>query len=132
MRSHLKLATERLTVDDIAGLDLAQRTHLVVLSACRTALAVGDRMGEGVSIAEAFATAGVPTLVASLWDVDDEATAILMSRFYENLASGGGKGDTLEALRRAQLSVLRLERDGMRPYEDPIYWAAFELIGDFR
>ncbi|MCO4762783.1 MAG: CHAT domain-containing protein [Myxococcales bacterium] len=130
LRSHLKMAKGALTVDDIAGIEFAEKTTLVVLSACKTAVAVGKSLGEGISIAEAFATAGVPTLVASLWNVPDAATSELMSRFYRHLRTG--KGDTLFALRAAQLELMRMEVGGRRPFRHPLYWAGFELIGDYR
>lgn len=135
--SHLKMAGEPLTVYDITGLEgLDGRTELVVLSACDTALQLGKSTGEElISVASAFATAGAPALVASLWEVDDEATSELMTVFYTLLRDGkdsAGPVDTLEALRRAQLHVLALQRDGKRPWAEPAYWAAFHLIGDFR
>ncbi len=131
LASHLKMAGENLTVDEITGFEgLEGHTDLVVLSACETAIELGRSTGdEVISIASAFATAGAPALVASLWDVDDQATSELMVQFYAALKQGG---DTLEALRQAQLAVMRMEVAGKRPYADPAYWAAFELIGDFR
>jgi CHAT domain-containing protein len=131
LASHLKMAGEPLTVDEITGFEgLEGHTDLVVLSACETAIELGRSTGdEVISIASAFATAGAPALVASLWDVDDQATSELMVSFYAALKQGV---DTLEALRQAQLHVMRWEQDGKRPFADPSYWAAFELIGDFR
>jgi len=126
------MATGKLTVDDIAKIDFRDTTDLIVLSACRTALAVSADMSEGISIAEAFATAGAPSLVASLWDVEDEATSMLMSAFYARLSRATPSTDLLDALRAAQLHLIQYEKDGLRPYADPIYWAAFELIGDYR
>lgn len=136
--SHLKMAAEPLTVFDISGLEsLEGKTDLVVLSACETALQLGKSSGEElISIASAFATAGAPSLVASLWDVDDEATSELMAEFYRLLKigkDGDGKPlDTLQALRQAQLHVMHFQRDGKPVFADPGYWAAFQLIGDFR
>ncbi len=133
-QSYLKMASgEVLDDNDIVALKL-DGTRLIVLSACSTAVAphaAADAEGEGVSIAEAFASAEAPALVASLWDVDDKATRELMTSFYKRLGADPKK-DTLDALREAQLHVLRLERDGIREFEDPRYWAAFELIGDYR
>ncbi len=132
LRSHLKLANGPFTVSDIAGLtELEGVNDLVVLSACQTAMELGRSTGgEAISIAEAFAMAGAPRLVASLWDVDDEATSELMTEFYRRLKRGDG--DTLEALRQAQLKVMRMERDGLLAFEEPQFWAAFALIGDYR
>lgn len=128
--SYLKMAKGPLTLDLISGLDFGDTTDLVVLSACQTAVAVGETAEEGISIAEAFAFGGVPTLVASLWSVPDDATSELMVRFYRLLR--GGDVDTVEALRRAQLELIALEKDGRRPFAHPLHWAAFGLIGDHR
>ena len=99
--------------------------------------------GEGVlGLQRALQMAGSRTVVASLWKVSDEQTRQLMERFYENL--WGQKMGKLEALRQAQLSLLRQEQSrGMkivaRPAADkpseqlaPYYWAAFVLSGDWR
>ncbi len=128
--SYLLMAHGPLTLDLISGLDFGETTDLVVLSACQTAVSVGETAEEGISIAEAFAFGGVPTLVASLWSVPDDATAALMIRFYRNLREG--KYDTIEALRAAQLELIRLEQDGRKPFGHPLHWAAFGLIGDHR
>jgi hypothetical protein len=69
--------------------------------------------------------AGASTVVASLWKVDDEATAELMKRFYTNMLQGGMT--PAEALRAAQNSI-RQEPQWSAPY----YWAAFTLQGDYR
>ncbi len=124
--SYLQLADDRLTVHEILGIEnLHGKTDLVVLSACDSAVEHGRLAGDPLSIAEAFWTAGVPALVASLWGVDDEATAELMVEFYGHLARG--RGDVLDALRQAQLSILRNVR-----WRDPRFWAAFKLMGDYR
>jgi len=133
LASHLKMAADPLTVDEITLFSgLEGNTDLVVLSACATAIELGKSRGdELISIASAFSSAGAPALVASLWDVDDGATSELMAAFYKALQ--GGKGmDTLEALRSAQLGVMRMDKDGKRPYAEPSFWAAFQLIGDYR
>ena len=93
------------TADAIVGLDL-RKLDLAVLSACETGL--GDVAGgEGVyGLVRAFHVAGTRNVVASLWKVDDEATAALMVLFYRNLW-GKEKLTPMEALRRAQLAVYR-------------------------
>jgi len=133
LASHLKMAKGPLTVDDIVRFsDLEGKTGLVVLSACEAALEHGNRAGdEFISLARAFGAAGAPAIVASLWQVDDKATSELMATFYAHLRKSP-QVDTLEALRQAQLHVLRREEDGLRPYQHPGYWAPFVLIGDFR
>jgi CHAT domain-containing protein/Tfp pilus assembly protein PilF len=93
-----------LTADAVAGLDLSG-LELAVLSACETGL--GDVAGgEGVyGLQRAFHVAGAKDVVASLWKVDDEATAALMALFYRNLWHE--KLPPVEALRRAQLDLYR-------------------------
>ncbi|MFI5118786.1 MAG: CHAT domain-containing protein [Thermoanaerobaculia bacterium] len=121
------LALASAPADPRAGLLTARDIHLlripsdlVVLSACRTARG-RILAGEGVqSLARAFLHAGARSVVASLWNVNDEGTASLMESFYRRLARGLGKGD---ALREARLE---LARRGAAPR----LWAPFVLIGD--
>jgi CHAT domain-containing protein/Tfp pilus assembly protein PilF len=93
-----------LTAEEVQALDL-RGTELVVLSACETGL--GDlEAGQGVlGLQRAFEAAGAEAVVASLWQVDDAATSLLMDRFYTNLWTK--RLPRLEALRQAQLDVLR-------------------------
>ena len=98
-----------LTALEVAELDLAG-VELTVLSACETGLGETGRGqaagGEGLlGLQRAFQVAGRGAVVATLWDVDDEATRALMERFYENLWQK--KKMRLEALREAQLWMLR-------------------------
>lgn len=112
-----------LRLHDIYNLRL--RADLVVLSACRTALGEEIR-GEGlVGLVRGFMYAGAPTVVASLWEVRDEATAELMTRFYRAVLRDGLT--PAAALRRAQISMWKEER-----WRAPYYWAAFVLQGDWR
>lgn len=96
---------------------------LVVLSACQTALGK-DVRGEGLlGLTRGFLYAGASSVVASLWKVDDEATAELMKQFYTNMLQNGMT--PAEALRAAQNSIRH------RPeWRSPYYWAAFTLQGD--
>lgn len=108
---------------------------LVVLSACETG--IGEiRGGEGIiGLTRAFQYAGARSVLASLWRVEDEATAELMQRFYRHLRAGKAKD---EALRAAQLELIRrplrvpdgrggwIERNAAAPY----FWAALQLVGD--
>lgn len=112
-----------LRLHDIYNLRLA--ADLVVLSACETALGK-EIKGEGViSLTRGFMYAGSPRVVASLWKVNDRATAILMRRFYQKMLNENLP--PASALRAAQISVLQ-EKSTRHPF----YWAAFTLQGDFR
>ncbi len=109
------LTAKEISVLDLRGLDL------VVLSACETGL--GEITGDGVfGLQRGFKKAGAQTLMMSLWKVDDNATQMLMSQFYSNLANGENK---FEALKEAQQYV-RTTDNGK--YSNPMYWAAFILL----
>lgn len=110
----------RLEVHEVYGLDLTAATDLVVLSACQTQLGELSAGDEVVGLNRAFLYAGTPSVMASLWNVDDAATALLMERFYTHLRARLGKA---EALRQAQI-------DTRAEYPHPYYWAAFVLTGD--
>ncbi|HWA97854.1 MAG TPA: CHAT domain-containing tetratricopeptide repeat protein [Pirellulales bacterium] len=138
-----------LTAEEVMSLDL-RRVQLCVLSACETGL--GEvASGEGLlGLQRAFQAAGANTVVASLWQVPDLSTQLLMTRFYENLWQR--KMTKLDALRDAQLWMLReVPRNpdllaqttrglGLDLAEDattttrlsPRHWAAFILSGDWR
>ena len=114
--SFIVLAGDRLTVREIWGLDL-HGLDLVTLSACLTGLGEENPGDDMISLENAFFFAGADTVVASLWDVDDAATARLMTEFYRNLG-----GSRAQALRKAQLAVRK-----ERPH--PYFWAPFVLVG---
>lgn len=105
--------------------ELRAPVNLVVLSACRTALGKNVR-GEGMlGLTRGFMYAGASSVVASLWKVDDEATAELMRQFYANMLRDGATPSA--ALRAAQNSIRQ------RPeWRAPYYWAAFTLQGEYR
>ena len=113
----------RLQVHEIFGMDL-RNASLVTLSACETALGTISTGDDMVGLSRAFIYAGTPSLIASLWEVDDESTGILMTRFYENWKNKGMNKS--EALRQAQISLKAMPR-----YRHPYHWAAFVLIGDW-
>jgi CHAT domain-containing protein len=97
---------------------------LVVLSACETGLG-REVAGEGLmGLVRAFHVSGAPSVVASLWRVEDVATAACMKAFYGNLAEGLPPA---EALRRAQADLRGGAATG-RPLP-PYYWAAFQVYG---
>lgn len=111
-----------LRVHEIYNLRL--HADLVVLSACRTALGKEIR-GEGlVGVTRGFMYAGAPRVIASLWAVEDAATAELMKRFYQEMLAR--KQRPAAALRTAQLSLWKEKR--LPPY----YWAGFVLQGEWK
>jgi CHAT domain-containing protein/Tfp pilus assembly protein PilF len=91
----------RLEVREIFGMDL--KASLVVLSACETGLGKLSSGDELVGLTRAFIYAGTPSVVASLWNVEDSSTAQLMASFYKNLKTM----TKVEALRQAQLNLIR-------------------------
>ncbi len=112
-----------LRAHEIYNLELP--ADLVVLSGCQTGLGSEIR-GEGlIGLTRGFMYAGAARVVASLWSVDDDATADLMVRFYEGMLKEGKR--PAEALREAQLVMLEQER-----WRPPYYWAAFVLQGEWR
>lgn len=112
-----------LKVYDLYRMSL-RRTRLVVLAACQTGVEKYYR-GEGmVGMARAFIAAGVPTVVASQWPVDSDATEEFMISFHRHRRADGLA--TAEALRRAQLDMLGARSRGL---DSPYYWAAFVVIG---
>jgi len=121
--STLYLSDGPLTATDIFNLEL--NASLVTLSACQTgtnAVGGGDEL---VGLSRAFLYAGAASLVLSLWQVADQATAQLMDRFYQALQDGQRKP---AALRQAQLALLHGD-EGYR-YRHPFFWAPFVLVGD--
>lgn len=79
-----------------------------------------------LSFQRAFKVAGANTLLLSLWSVDDNAMQLMMNEFYSNLISGETK---LESLKKAQKYAREYtDENGVRVYENPIYWASFVLL----
>jgi CHAT domain-containing protein len=106
--------------------DLHVNADLAVLSACNTGGGLLKR-GEGImSLSRAFMQAGCPSIITSLWSVDDCATSALMTSFYKNIYKGENKA---AALRNAKLSYLK---EASNHESLPFYWAAFVNIGDTR
>jgi CHAT domain-containing protein len=115
-----------LRLADIYNLDL--NADLVVLSACQTALGKEVR-GEGlVGLTRGFMYAGAARVLASLWSVEDRATAMLMRDFYRHLLAE--KRPAAEALRRAQLDMASGKTHPK--YRSPYYWAGFSLQGEWK
>lgn len=152
--SYLLLGTgEKLTIPQIETLKDLSNVHLVVLSACETALGGPDQDGvEIAGISYYFLNRGAKAVIASLWLVNDYSTSLLMQNFYRNLANDTGKTPLTktEALRQAQLNMLHgntstIENVAQSPrlgsqlpatpsigmkFSHPYYWAPFILIGN--
>ncbi len=107
-----------LTALEVTALDL-QNTNLVVLSACSTGLGHTDDTEGVFGLQRAFKLAGVDYVVASLWNVNDEATQQLMVQFYQNLLQQ--KQSPADALRNAKEGFMKND-------VDPEFWAGFILI----
>ena len=117
-----------LTAQEIAHTDL-RGCDLVVLSACETAL--GDITNEGVmGLQRGFKKAGANTILMSLWKVDDQASSLLLTKFYENLLSK--KMPKIDALKKAQDYVrnYEIEVEGKKEkiFSDPKFWTSFILL----
>ncbi len=107
-----------LTASEI--LDLKLQADLIVLSACDTGR--GRITGDGViGLSRSLITAGVPSVLVSLWKVPDDSTNTLMQAFYKNLQQPGV--NKAQALRQAILST-------RAQHSDPLHWAAFTLMGE--
>src|SRR5947209_387066 len=112
-----------LELQDIYNLTLP--VDLVVLSACETGLGK-EISGEGlVGLTRGFMYAGASRVVASLWKVSDQGTAILMANFYKAIEKDGMS--PAAALRAAQIKMLQ-----QKHWSSPYYWAAFQLQGEWR
>lgn len=106
-----------LTVGELYSLRL--NADLVTLSACETGLGKALSGDDLIGLTRGFLYAGGSNIIASLWEVDDEATSDMMRRFYGKLKTGMNKK---EALRQAQEEV-------RQKYKEPVFWAAFYLTG---
>lgn len=118
------------TPDDLSVGEIMQtrlpHTKLIVLSACETGVEKFYN-GEGmIGAARAFLASDVPLVVASQWSVDSDATGELMLKFHTYRKRGNLK--TVEALRRAQIDMLRDEKSR---FQKPFYWSGFLPIGGF-
>ncbi|MEO9850040.1 MAG: CHAT domain-containing tetratricopeptide repeat protein [Reichenbachiella sp.] len=111
-----------LHVHEIAYMDL--NAQMVTLSACNTGFGK-IKKGEGVmSLSRAFAYAGVPATVVSLWPASDKSTPELMKYFYQNLKDGQSKSEALNNARKQYLATATGKA------RHPFYWGGFVLIGD--
>ncbi len=112
-----------LRLTDIFNLKLA--ANLVVLSACQSGMGQNVK-GEGmVGLTRGFMYAGAQRVAVSLWNVDDEGTAVLMQKFYQKMVQQ--KLAPAAALRAAQIEMMQQEK-----WKSPYYWAAFTLQGEWK
>lgn len=110
-----------LTAGEIVKMKM--NADLVVLSACETAKGKFAEGQEMLGLSRAFFGASVPTIIGSLWQVDDQSTKLLMETFHNN--SNNEIVNYAKALQAAQINLLRNTK-----YSDPYFWAPFVLIGD--
>jgi len=103
--------------------DLNLNAYLVTLSACNTAMGKMASGDELMGLTRAFMFAGTPSIMSTFWSVNDKSTSVLMKHFYANLKSM----NKFAAMRQAQIEML-----GQPEYRHPYYWAAFQIIGDYR
>lgn len=107
----------KLKASEIFSLNLKADT--VVLSACETGLGKITNGDEIIGLTRAFLYAGAPSVITTLWKVNDRASYELMREFYANLKTLKKS----EALRQAQLKI-------MKEFPQPFFWAAYELNGE--
>jgi len=118
-------ADNDLRLSELVSIKL-KNSKIVILSACETN---GEKVfqGEGATgIAQSFLAIGAPVVVASNWKVESETAKELMIAFHRNRKIG--KMNVSEALRQAQLEMIKSNREGFR---QPYFWAAFSAVGGF-
>ena len=105
-----------LTAEEISQMDL-RNTVLAIISACDSGL--GNITDDGIEgLIRGFKSAGVKSIIATLWKVDDAATELMMTEFYKNLTNGSSRED----------SFMKARNSVRAKYEEPYYWAPFILI----
>jgi CHAT domain-containing protein len=100
-----------------------QKTRLVILASCSSARRSSSSEGSTGSLAAAFLAGGVPAVLASLWDVEDEVAGAFSTLFHQQLRESG---DAWQALRTSQLAFIE---SGDGRLGSPTSWAPFVLIG---
>lgn len=118
-----------LEANEMSSLDLRQ-TDMVVLSACETGIGQPTNGDEVIDLTRPLFTAGAASVVSTLWQVDDEATRLLMAAFYKNLQMGSGKAEALQLAQQFLQNWRDKASPTVLPYSSPYYWAAFVLVGD--
>lgn len=111
---------------DLIGVDL------LTLSACETGLNSTDANGSEIESFGVIAQRrGAKAVIVSLWSISDKATSQLMIEFYRIYKYGNGRVSKAEALRRAQITILKNNKIN-RNYSHPAYWASFVVVGEWR
>ena len=118
MFSSFKLADGYLTAFDLFS--FVCPTNLVTLSGCQSGMSEVTGSDDLIGLMRGFLYAGARSLLLSLWNVNDDSTAQLMVRFYQEWQKGPSKS---AALRRAMVSV-------RETHPNPFYWAPFLLVGN--
>lgn len=108
----------------LRGINRKRPIELLVLSACETV--AGDSRA-ALGLAGVAVRAGARSTLATLWQVNDESTALFMSEFYSELAQSQGQVNKAEALRRAQVKLLKNSK-----YQHPYFWAPYVLVGNWK
>ncbi|MCB0642833.1 MAG: CHAT domain-containing protein, partial [Phaeodactylibacter sp.] len=121
--SNMGLAPEQNLLYNYEIAQLNLQAQLAVLSACETGIGKYEA-GEGVfSLARSFMYAGVPSIIMSLWKVNDRSTSSLMPLFYQQLATGKNKALALQSAKLAFLETAEPE------HRHPFYWSGFVAMG---
>lgn len=108
-----------LTANEVFSLDM--KASLIMMSACQTGLGKLTTGDEIIGLNRAFIYAGAPSIISTLWRVNDAASAMIVKRFYRSYKNN----DLAESLRLAQMAAKEY-------YPHPAYWAGFGLTGDYR
>ncbi len=127
MESGIKFSDGDLTAREIFNMKL--NADIVVLSACESGINEQKPGDELIGLTRALIYAGTPSVLVSLWKVDDEATEFLMKSFYEHFLGRAGrkKVSKVEALQKAQQETIAANSK----WEHPYYWSSFVLVGDW-
>ena len=121
-QSFIAFSDQLVTADSLYTYDAGLATRLVMLSCCQTA--IGYTHPDSIlGLANAFLVAGACTVGSTLWNVEDDATSILMSRFYQEIKAGADASAAMSAAQRHLRSTA--------PWSHPIYWAPFRIGGSF-
>jgi len=117
--AYIRFIQESMTLDEVYNLSF--NNDLVVLSACETGLGKNENTEGVLSLSRAFNYAGAPTVISSLWQVDENSTAIIFDNFYKNLSEGYSTSASLDMAK----SQYRSDPSISAEYKTPFYWAGF-------